>query len=146
MTPYMRCIVYKSVIAPLFEYCALELIGIGKTNLQYMQKLQNKAMTIILKCNRSVRIVDMLEALKFMSINERIEYNVCLLIFKMINGQCPSYLRDKVMLVQYEGILSARRGEKVYIEKCRTSEQEQRMLLHNGFKMYNDVPREVKRE
>jgi len=27
----------------------------------------------------------MLEALRFMSINERIEYNVCLLIFKMIN-------------------------------------------------------------
>jgi len=65
----------------------------------------------------------MLEALKFMSINERIEYNICLLVFKMINGQCPSYLRDKVKLVQYEGTLSARREEKVYIEKCRTSEQ-----------------------
>jgi len=92
MTPYMRCIVYQLVIVPLFEYCASVLICIGKTNLQYMQKLQNKAMRIILKCNRSVRIVDTLEALKFMSINERIEYNVCLLVFKMINGQYPSYL------------------------------------------------------
>jgi len=80
-----------------------------------------------------------------MSIYERIEYNVCLLVFKMINGQCPSYLRDKVKLVQYEGTLAARRGEKVYIEKCRTNEQ-QRMLLHNGFKMYNDLPRKVRRE
>jgi len=44
-----------------------------------------------------------------------------------------------------EGTLAARRGEKVYIEKCKTSEQ-QRMLLHNGFKMYNDLPREVRRE
>jgi len=35
----------------------------------------------------------------------------------MINGQCPSYLRDKINLVQYEGALSARR-DKVYIEKC----------------------------
>jgi len=63
----------------------------------------------------------------------------------MINGQCPSYLRDKVKLVQYEGTLTAWRGEKVYIEKCRTSEQ-QRMLLHNGIKMYNDLPCEVRRE
>jgi len=106
----MTCIVYKSVVAPLFEYCASVLIGVGNTNLQYLQKLQNKAMRMILKCNRSVRIVDMLEALKFMSINERIEYNVCLLVFKMINGQCPSYLRDKINLVQYEGALTARRG------------------------------------
>jgi len=60
------------------------LIGVGKTNLQYLQKLQNKAMKIILKCNRSVRIVDMSKTLKFMSINDRIEYNVCLFFFKMI--------------------------------------------------------------
>jgi len=65
----------------------------------------------------------LLEALKFMSTNERIKYNVCLLIFKMINGSCPSYLRDKVNLIQYEGALTARREDKVYIEKCRTSEQ-----------------------
>jgi len=38
MTPYMRCIVYKSVVAPLFEYCASVLMGVDKTNLQYLQK------------------------------------------------------------------------------------------------------------
>jgi len=70
------------------------LIGVDKTNLQYLQKLQNKATKIILKCNK--RIIDMLEALHFMSINERIECNVCLLIYKMINESCPSYLRDKI--------------------------------------------------
>jgi len=63
----------------------------------------------------------------------------------MINGSCPSYLRDKVNLVQHEGALTARRGDKVYIERCRTSEQ-QRMLLRNGFKMYNELPCEVRRE
>jgi len=145
MTPCMRCIVYKSVVAPLFEYYVSILIGVDKTNLQYLQKLQNKAMRIILKCNRSVSIVDTLEALKFLSINERIKYNICLLIFKMINVSYPSYLRVKVNLVQYERALTARRGDKMYIEKCRTGEQ-QRMLLHNGFKIYNDLPCEVRRE
>jgi len=76
MTPCMRCIVYKSVIASLFEYCASVLIGIGESNLRYLQKLQNEAMRIILKCNRSVRIVDTLEALKLMSINERMFINL----------------------------------------------------------------------
>jgi len=88
----------------------------------------------------------MLETLKFMSINERIEYNVCLLIFKMINGSCPSYLRVEINLIRYEGALTARWGDKVYIERCRTSECEQRMLLRNGFKMCNDLPCEVRRE
>jgi len=69
----------------------------------------------ILKCNRSVRIIDMLEALQFMSINERIEYNICLLIYKMINGSCPYYLRDKVNLVR-----RSINCDKVYIDKCGT--------------------------
>jgi len=53
----------------------------------------------------------MLQALNFMSIKERIEFNVYLLIFKMINGQCPSYLRDRVNLVRYEEALATRRGK-----------------------------------
>jgi len=85
----------------------------------------------------------MLQALNFMSIKERIEFNVCLLILKMINGRCPSYLREKVNLVRYEGVLATRRGDKVCIERCKTSEQ-QRMLLHNGFKIFNDLPCEVR--
>jgi len=115
MTPYMRCIVYKSVIAPLFD-CASVLIGLNKTGLQYLQKLQNKAMRVVLRCNRGVR-TDMLQALNFMSIKERIEFNVCLLIFKMINGRCSSYLHDRVNLVRYEGALAIRRGDKVCIER-----------------------------
>jgi len=89
---YLEVVNKIKYLGVMIDRSASVLIGIGKTNLQYMQKLQNKAMRIILKCNRSVRIIDMLEALKFKSINERIEYNVCLLVFKMINGQCPSYL------------------------------------------------------
>jgi len=121
------------------------LIGVGKNNLQYLQKLQNKAMRIIIRCNRRIRIVDMLETFQFMSINERIEYNVCLLINKIINGLCPSYLRDKVNLVQHVSSINTRQRDRIRIEKCRTNE-EQRSLLHNGFKMYNDPPNELKRE
>jgi len=80
-------------------------------------------MRIVLRRNRGVRTADMLRALNFMSIKERIEFNVCLLMFKMINGQCPSYPRDKVNLVRYEGALTARRGDKMCIERCKTNER-----------------------
>jgi len=54
-------------------------------------------------------------------------------------------MHDKMNLVQYEEALTVRRGDKVCIERCKTSEQ-QRMLLHNGFKIYNDLPCEVRGE
>lgn len=146
MSPYMRCIVYKSIVAPLFEYCATILVGISKTNLQHLQTLQNQGMRIILGCGRRVRIADMLEALHFMSIKERIDYNVCLLVHKMVNGMCPSYLLNKIKLkLQDESAMNTRQKGNIYIEKCRTSE-EQKMLLYEGFKMYNNIPRDIRSE
>lgn len=145
ISPYMRCVVYKSIVAPLFEYCATILVGLSKTNLQHLQILQNQGMRIILRCGRRVRIMDMLEALHFMSIKERIEYNVCLLVHKMVNGMCPNYLLNKIELVQYDSEMNTRQRSNIYIEKCRTSE-EQKMLLYEGFKMYNNIPKEIKSE
>jgi len=80
----MRCVVYKAIIALLFEYCSSILLSLNDYNVQYLQKLQNKGMKIILQCNYRTRIEDIFEAL---SIKKRIEYNVCILIHKMINGE-----------------------------------------------------------
>lgn len=76
ISPYIKCVVYKSIVAPLFEYWASILVRLSKTHLQHLQTLQTQRMRIILRCNRRVRIMDMLEALHFMSIKERIEYMI----------------------------------------------------------------------
>lgn len=142
----MRSIVFKATIAPLFEYYASILIGLSDANLQYLQKLQNRGMRIILRCNLRTKIKDMLEALQFMSIRERIEYNVYILIHKMINGRCPSYLNNKIELVQSRGsIVRTRQEGNIYIVKSKTTEG-QKMLLHDGFVIFNSLPNEVKSE
>lgn len=123
ISAYMRCIVYKAIIAPVFDYCGSILVGISKTNVKHLQKLQNQGMRIILRCNRRVKIVDMLEALSFTSIKKRIEYNVCMIVYKIMKGLCPKYLRNKVEVVQYEGV-GTRRVGNIYINRCKTSEEQ----------------------
>jgi len=78
-------------------------------------------MRIILKCKRK-RTVNMLDALQFMS-KERIEYNVCQLIYKIANGICPR-LSDNNRTVQYR---ETRQRGNIYIDKCR-SKEEQKIL------------------
>lgn len=147
----MRCVIYKSMVAPLFEYCASILVDLSITNLQQLQKLQNQGMRIILRCNRRVRILDMLEALCFMSIKERIEYNVCLLVYKIVNGLCPNCLCNEIKVLQGEGIINTRQRGKIYINRRRTTEAK-KMLLYEGyymkgiFKMYNNLPVDIRSE
>jgi len=106
--------------------------------MQYLQKLQNKGMRIILRSNYRTKIKDMHEALNFMSIRERIEYNVCILIHKMIMGECPNYLKNKVELVEMNRRVQTRQKDDIHISRCKTKENNKKML-HNGFKMYNFI-------
>lgn len=45
----------------------------GKTEMEKLQRAQNRAMRTILQVNKYTRISDMLEILNFMSIKERLE-------------------------------------------------------------------------
>lgn len=47
-----RVLLYKSLISPHIEYCSTILFNLNQNEICKIQKLQNKAMRIILKCNR----------------------------------------------------------------------------------------------
>lgn len=83
LTPYSRQIVYKSIIAPHFEYCATVIVGMGETQIKKLQVAQNRAMRVILQCKRNTRVEHMLQALQYMSIRQRIYYNTSIFIFKI---------------------------------------------------------------
>ena len=120
------------------------MISIYEYDLHYLQKLQNRGMRIILRCNKRTKIKDMLEALRFMSIKQRIEYNVYILVFKIINEKCPKYLSNYIHLVQNEEMITRQRSN-VYIRRCKTRE-EQRMVLYEGLRMFNNLPHHIKME
>jgi len=128
LTLYMRCVVYKAIIAPLFEYCSSILLSITDTNMQYLQKLQNKGIRIILRCNYRTKIKDMQEALNFMSIRERMEYNVCVLIHKMIMGEYPNYLKNKIELVEIDQRIQTRQKGDIHINRCKTREEQKNVI------------------
>jgi len=68
---YTRCI-YKIIITPHFEYCAALSIGMGETQIIQLQKAQNRAMRVILQCDRYTKVKDMLEALQLMSVRQKL--------------------------------------------------------------------------
>jgi len=71
ISTYTRCIIYKAIIAPHFEYCAMLLMNMGESQLDKLQVVQNRAMRVILQCDRYTKMECMLQALRFMSIRQR---------------------------------------------------------------------------
>jgi len=95
---YARCLIYKSIIAPRFEYCTtLIIINMGETQFSMLQKAQNRAMRVTLHCDKYTKIERMLQALQF--IKQRLYYSVCVFIYKILNNMLPILLRNKFVIV-----------------------------------------------
>ena len=98
--PQSACItLYNTLILPYIDYCStVWSASLRKKDLVRLQKIQNRAMRIILKCPARTHITDMLDTLKWMSIKQRFHYNYCILIWKILNGKTPEYLSNQFTL------------------------------------------------
>lgn len=140
---FTRITIYKSIISPHFEYCGTILYLLNQTDMQLLQKLQNRAMRVILKCNRYTPITVMLDTLQFMSVKQRIYYNTIIFIFKIKEGLLPDYLNDRIQYVHETHEHNTRQKDDFYI-KLKQRNYSQNYLYFNGLRLFNTLPGDIK--
>jgi len=67
-----------------------------------LQRARNRAMRVILHCDKYTKIEHTLQALQFMSVKQRLHYNICTFIYKILNNVLPLLLRNKIEIVGSE--------------------------------------------
>lgn len=140
---FTRLTIYKSIIAPHFEYCSTLLLYLNNNELQVLQKMQNKAMRVILQCNRYTPINSMLQTLGFMNIKQRILLRTLQFVYKMKKGILPTYLSDKIRYVRDVHDHNTRGKDNLYVER-HCSSIAGRSLFCRGLKEFNNLPYEIK--
>lgn len=143
MTIYAKLLLYKSLVGPHFGYCSAILIGISRNERQKLQKLQNKAMRIILKCDRYTPIRVMLDTLGLMNIEQFIIYSAVMFVFRMRINTLPQYLTDKLMVVQSVHEHNTRSINNYYIENFKRS-QTAKTVFVGGLRLFNDLPQQLR--
>ncbi|XP_036148907.1 uncharacterized protein LOC118647675 isoform X2 [Monomorium pharaonis] len=128
-------------IAPHFEYCATLLIDMGDTQLSRLQIAQNRAMRVILQCDRRTKVKCMHQALQFLTIRQRLYYNMCIFIFKILNNMMPEHFSNRLRIVEGERKTRQTRDIVIEFQKTRSA---QKSLFYEGVLMYNALPPEVK--
>ena len=82
------------------------LLGITKTQLARLQRVENLAARTVTRTRRHEHITPVLHSLHWLPVSYRIQYKVLLLTFKALNGQAPSYLTE--LLQPYQPIRQLR--------------------------------------
>ena len=70
------------------------LVGLPATTIAKLQRVQNCAARVISGVGRSDHITPVLNDLHWLSVRERIEFKVLLLVFKCLNNSAPEYLHS----------------------------------------------------
>lgn len=76
---------YNSFILSHFDYCSTTYLNITKEQMREMQKIQNRAVRLILNCERLTPKKVMLEQLNWLSVSQRIKLNSLIMVYKIKN-------------------------------------------------------------
>lgn len=137
--------IYNTIIKPHFEYCSSILFLSSREMLSKLQKLQNKGMRITLKVGRYTQINFMLETLKWLSVHQKILFNVFVIVFKLKLNLYPDYLCSRLV---YNGDIhnyNLRNISNFRLNFFR-NEKTKNMLLYKGLNLFNNLPNELKQE
>lgn len=144
ITPLCAVHIYNVMIKPHFEYCSSIFLTCNDDMIYRLQKLQNKAMRTILWCSRYTSKREMLNALEWMDIKQRVVYCVLVFIFKIKNNLLPNYLKENLNYVsdaQYN-----LRNKNDFRIKYASSTRAQNTLMYKGLVMFNSLGNELKVE
>lgn len=136
-------IIYNTVIQPNFDYCFTLYLNTTAEQIKSMQKIQNRGMRIILKCDFLTSKKFMLDALNWLSISQRIKFNVLVLIFKIKNGLVPQYLSDDVTFVHDVHNVNLRNRNNFRLPNFRMNITT-KSLFYEGIKLFNGLPDDIK--
>lgn len=139
-----KVMIYKTLIAPHFDYCSSVLFLASKQQRKRMQVLQSKVMRLILRCDRLTPRLLMLDSLQWMSVRQRVEYNTLIFIHKVTKGMAPQYMSDTVTYGRDVHRYNTRRAGDLRLPSYKKS-CTQNSLFYKGYSLYNELPETARR-
>jgi len=138
-----RTVYCNSYILPSFDYCCTVWGNTTQENIMKLFRLQKYAARLVFDDFESSSS-DLLEKLKWLPINYRIDLNKLLLVFKSLNGLAPDYLTSKFNFrnnIHYA--FRSVSDECMLIPKHQT-ETFKKSLAYSGSKLWNSLPISIK--
>jgi len=143
LSPWCLTLIYNTIVAPHFNYCATILLGINKQDLNCLQLLQNRGMRTVLKCEFRTHRVDMLESLQWLSVEQNINFKVIMFIYDFTHDDKKMYFSHL-----YERNIDVHdhntRTAHDFHMPIQNNNSGQKSLFVNGLKIYNELPDNVK--
>lgn len=136
---------YNAYILPVFDYgCIIWSRGTA-ANTDRMLRLQKRAARIILHADRMTPSKDMFQELQWLPFSKRIQYHVCIMMYKTLNDSAPDYMSDMFIRTSetHDRNLRSVSNDTLKVPFARTKYFENSFAI-NGAKQWNALPLDLR--
>ncbi len=131
---------YQSLVLPHMDYCDIVYSCTSEANLQKLQKIQNCACRILLRCDRRAHVKEMHKHLNFLDLKQRRELHLSTECYKQVNNSSSSLHK----FFKLKSTRSTRTGESKYeVPNLRTM-MGRRCFSYRGPAHWNSVSEDLK--
>src|SRR5260221_8128308 len=135
-------------VSSRLDYCNSTLYGICGDQFQKLQSVLNAAARMILSLRKYDHVTSAVrDDLHWLPIRQRIEFRICVLVYKYLHGSAPSYLSDMIKRVDSVANLrchrSASRGD-LLVPRAHKVRFGPRSFAISGPTIWNSLPLDVR--
>ena len=139
-------ILVQCLVISHLDYANAILATLPKSHLNKLQRVQNYAAKLILKCHIRDSSTESLKQLHWLPVHARIDFKILTLVFKCLHDSAPLYLKS---LINYRvnvrsGLRSARDDKILEIPFTRSSKFADRSFSVCGPKIWNKLPYNIR--
>ena len=130
------------------DYCNSLLVGLHKNDIGKLQSVQNSAAKLVTRSKKYDHNQPLFYELHWLKVEYRIDFKILLLTFKILQDECPVYLRD--LVTAYEPGNSALRSGSLNEVRRRDSKKIKKTYGWRAFSMvapvlWNALPVDIRR-
>ena len=103
----------NSLVSSKLDYCNSLHSGISQTNLNKLQRIQNSLARVIKNTSKYQHITPTLKKLHWLPIKQRIDYTTCLLTYKTLTNQQPTYFYNSLSFPSHS--VSTRSSDSLFL-------------------------------
>ena len=134
---------YRGIVEPHFRFCCSVWGNRGSTQLQTLQKLQNRVARIVTNSNYDAPAMPLIRSWKWLTVSEIFRNETAIIMYKSLNGLVPEYVSNVFVKNSTRNMRNLRNTENDLSLPLRKTFNGQKAISFRGCKLWNNLELEI---